>query len=226
MLSTAISNTVLIKEISTSDAYERFYREALSSDDMSIIARATGAEGGKLDPLTKFAFDFVKRSDDKESAVATAAHYASQYKQYIDAIQREDLRRKVYDAIKQCHSWSDIYRHIVMANESDGVRNEVRKRMEALYKVYEDRRMSVVAPLTFEAAKHYGGHSDWCTSKHERDFYHYCDDGQWIVMILFHDQDDEFTIDHQIAMRTNGLITFMKDEMTTRLRMKSSCLVS
>ena len=212
MISSAVKNTVLITEISTADAYERYYREVLSSEDMSAIARITGAKDGKLDPLTKFAFEFVKQSRDKESAVISAIYFATKYKQLINSIQREDIRRKVYDGIKQCKTWPDVNRLISMAKKNDGDRNEIRRRMEAIYTIYEDQRMSVIAPLTFESAKHYGGHSDWCTSKHERDFYKYCNDGQWIVMILFHDKDDEFTIDYQISMRADGTISFMKDE--------------
>ena len=80
MITSAIKNTVLITEISTADAYERYYREVLSSEDMSTIARITGAKDGKLDPLTKFAFEFVKQSRDKESAVISAIYFATKYK--------------------------------------------------------------------------------------------------------------------------------------------------
>lgn len=216
-VSNALFESVIINEISAPEMYDRYYKDKVPEEMYEYISEITGANsGGGINSFTTFFMNIYAQIPERQKEDPEMMRYCKlEFRRAMDEyneIKQEDIKNKIRKGIKSCKGWSEFENFMEDIRDMSNDRKEFRARQAAVVKLYEDKRVTAIAPLTFEAAQKLGNYSCWCTSKHERDFYHYCTDNQWVVMLQFHDPDDEFTIDYQAAVNTSGKVVHLKDE--------------
>lgn len=146
----------IISEITTADAYSKFYT-SIPQEDYNDIVNVNQTKNGKsMNPILKFILDSVK---------SNAANKISAIELYSKIIEGgQTYWNKVTNEIKNnpSISFNDLYEKVFDDEFSD---TEKGYYVENGYVVLEENENEIVtACLTYEASRKYYGDTHWCTT--------------------------------------------------------------
>ena len=146
-----------LNEISTADAYQRFYKDKVPTDVWNTLM-----DGAKnMTPFHKLMLDYITSGQFSRQDVATIANLS------YEIWNKSDLCRQfVVNAVNSKFSGLKPDKLIgFLATVKDQIGYSEAEYIDSGFvKLFENERMLVTATLTYAANKKYYGDSHWCTA--------------------------------------------------------------
>lgn len=193
-------NMTIIKEISTTDARDRFFKDI--PDGVYKIVCDSACLNGNLSNLAKTLLSLYQKNGYLGFGVYSSRAFDifNRARKYPHILRQMENEIKGIDkTVPSFDEFLDRIEGVIDGKEAaDGKSNK-------LYKV-QCNRVEIVAPLNFETAKRmWGGNTDWCTSKSREDFNTYCNDSSWVFVV-------NADYRYQIQVGKDGTIMQFRDD--------------
>lgn len=148
-----------LNEISSSDAYERFYKNIVTPEQWEALMKGAPT----MTPLHKVVLDLIKNEGwDDELAELTIRAWNT-----LDGDGRKYLIDLISGAVSRNETWPKVkisVKNLLKHALETPYHTEVKFSDNGLVKLYEDDKILVTCTISYAASKKYYGDTHWCTA--------------------------------------------------------------
>lgn len=203
-----------INEITTVDAWNKFYKEKLPEELYKAVMNGTNNMTAYHKTALDLAINGMDRDIDKEDIPKLCARIGELWRQ-----SSPDARKSMLDSAKE--SWTDysLYNYLFRMSTISGRRFHTEKQAcdAGLVTLYDGPRLLMTCTTSYAASKKHYGYTRWCTASDVfgrfngfKMFQEYVEDDECVLIQLV-DKSNPKEHSYQVAVSEDGAIEIICD---------------